>query len=31
MSEMKANAQAYDASARKRLRELSMKLAGLTG
>jgi NAD(P)-dependent dehydrogenase (short-subunit alcohol dehydrogenase family) len=29
MSEMKANAQAYDASARKKLRELSLKLTGL--
>src|ERR1700761_3126324 len=29
MSEMKANAQAYDAGARKRLRELSLKLTGL--
>jgi NAD(P)-dependent dehydrogenase (short-subunit alcohol dehydrogenase family) len=29
MNEMKANAQAYDAAARKRLRELSMKLTGL--
>jgi NAD(P)-dependent dehydrogenase (short-subunit alcohol dehydrogenase family) len=29
MSEMKANAQAYDATARKRLRELSLKLTGL--
>jgi len=31
MSEMKANAQVYDAAARKRLRELSMKLTGLPG
>src|SRR5580693_544076 len=31
MSEMKANAQAYDASARKKLRELSLKLTGLPG
>jgi NAD(P)-dependent dehydrogenase (short-subunit alcohol dehydrogenase family) len=31
MSEMKANAQAYDASARKKLRELSLKLTGLAG
>jgi NAD(P)-dependent dehydrogenase (short-subunit alcohol dehydrogenase family) len=31
MNEMKANAQAYDAAARKRLRELSLKLAGLEG
>jgi NAD(P)-dependent dehydrogenase (short-subunit alcohol dehydrogenase family) len=31
MSEMKANAQAYDATARKRLRELSLKLTGLPG
>jgi NAD(P)-dependent dehydrogenase (short-subunit alcohol dehydrogenase family) len=31
MNEMKANAQAYDAGARKRLRELSMKLVGLAG
>jgi NAD(P)-dependent dehydrogenase (short-subunit alcohol dehydrogenase family) len=30
-NEMKANAQAYDAAARKRLRELSLKLAGLAG
>jgi NAD(P)-dependent dehydrogenase (short-subunit alcohol dehydrogenase family) len=29
MNEMKANAQAYDAAARKRLRELSLKLVGL--
>ncbi len=29
MNEMKANAQAYDASARKKLRELSLKLTGL--
>jgi len=29
MNEMKANAQAYDAAARKRLRELSLKLTGL--
>jgi NAD(P)-dependent dehydrogenase (short-subunit alcohol dehydrogenase family) len=28
MTEMKANAQAYDASARKKLRELSLKLTG---
>ena len=31
MNEMKANAQAYDEAARKRLRELSFKLAGLQG
>jgi NAD(P)-dependent dehydrogenase (short-subunit alcohol dehydrogenase family) len=31
MSEMKANAQAYDASACKKLRELSLKLTGLAG
>jgi hypothetical protein len=31
MNEMKANAQAYDAAARKRLRELSLKLTGLSG
>jgi NAD(P)-dependent dehydrogenase (short-subunit alcohol dehydrogenase family) len=31
MTEMKANAQAYDTSARKRLRELSLKLVGLAG
>jgi NAD(P)-dependent dehydrogenase (short-subunit alcohol dehydrogenase family) len=30
MNEMKANAQAYDAGARKRLRELSLKLTGLS-
>jgi hypothetical protein len=29
MSEMKANAQAYDATARQKLRELSLKLTGL--
>ena len=29
MNEMKANAQAYDAAARKRLRELSFRLTGL--
>ena len=29
MNEMKANAQAYDEAARKRLRELSLKLTGL--
>jgi NAD(P)-dependent dehydrogenase (short-subunit alcohol dehydrogenase family) len=29
MNEMKANPQAYDAAARKKLRELSLKLAGL--
>lgn len=29
MNEMKANAQAYDAEARRRLRELSLKLTGL--
>jgi hypothetical protein len=29
MKEMKANAQAYDEAARKRLRELSLKLTGL--
>jgi len=29
MNEMKANAQAYDTAARKRLRELSLKLTGL--
>jgi len=31
MNEMKANAQAYDEAARKRLRELSLKLTGLPG
>jgi NAD(P)-dependent dehydrogenase (short-subunit alcohol dehydrogenase family) len=31
MNEMKANAQAYDDAARKRLRELSLKLTGLPG
>jgi NAD(P)-dependent dehydrogenase (short-subunit alcohol dehydrogenase family) len=31
MNEMKANAQAYDANARKRLREISLKLTGLAG
>jgi NAD(P)-dependent dehydrogenase (short-subunit alcohol dehydrogenase family) len=31
MNEMKANAQAYDAAARQRLRELSLKLTGLPG
>jgi NAD(P)-dependent dehydrogenase (short-subunit alcohol dehydrogenase family) len=31
MSEMKANAQTYDASARKKLRELSLELTGLPG
>jgi len=31
MIEMKANAQAYDAAARKRLRELSLRLTGLAG
>jgi len=31
MNEMKANAQAYDATARKKLRELSLKLTGLAG
>jgi len=31
MNEMKANAQAYDEAARKRLRELSLKLTGLSG
>jgi NAD(P)-dependent dehydrogenase (short-subunit alcohol dehydrogenase family) len=31
MNEMKANAQAYDAAARKRLREISLKLTGLPG
>jgi NAD(P)-dependent dehydrogenase (short-subunit alcohol dehydrogenase family) len=31
MSEMKANAQAYDEAARKRLRALSLKLTGLSG
>ena len=31
MNEMKANAQAYDANARKRLREISLKLVGLAG
>src|SRR5580693_1209426 len=31
MTEMKANAQAYDATARKKLRELSLKLTGLAG
>src|SRR5438477_11964122 len=31
MSEAKANPQAYDAAARKRLRELSLKLADLSG
>jgi NAD(P)-dependent dehydrogenase (short-subunit alcohol dehydrogenase family) len=30
MSEMKANAQAYDATARKKLREVSLKLTGLS-
>src|SRR6201991_4965603 len=30
MNEMKANAQVYDAAARKKLRELSLKLTGLT-
>jgi NAD(P)-dependent dehydrogenase (short-subunit alcohol dehydrogenase family) len=30
MNEMKANAQAYDAAARRRLRELSLKLTGLS-
>jgi len=30
MSEMKANAQAYDAAARKKLREISLKLTGLS-
>ena len=29
MNEMKANAQAYDAAARKRLREISLRLTGL--
>jgi hypothetical protein len=29
MSEMRANPQAYDADARKRLRDLSLKLTGL--
>jgi NAD(P)-dependent dehydrogenase (short-subunit alcohol dehydrogenase family) len=29
MNEMKANPQAYDAAARKRLRDLSLKLTGL--
>jgi NAD(P)-dependent dehydrogenase (short-subunit alcohol dehydrogenase family) len=29
MNEMKANAQAYDAAARKKLREISLKLVGL--
>jgi hypothetical protein len=29
MNEMKANPQAYDAAARKRLRELSFELTGL--
>jgi NAD(P)-dependent dehydrogenase (short-subunit alcohol dehydrogenase family) len=29
MNEMKANAQAYDAQARAKLRELSLKLTGL--
>jgi hypothetical protein len=28
MSEARANAQAYDASARRKLRELSLKLTG---
>ena len=31
MTEMKANAQAYDATARRKLRELSLKLTGLAG
>jgi len=31
MNEMKANAQAYDAGARRRLRELSLRLTGLPG
>ena len=31
MNAMKANAQAYDAAARKRLRELSLRLTGLPG
>ena len=31
MNEAKANPQAYDAAARKRLRELSVKLAGIPG
>src|ERR1700760_3323619 len=31
MNETRANAQAYDVSARKRLRELSLKLTGLAG
>ena len=31
MNEMKANPQAYDDAARKRLRELSLKLTGLSG
>jgi NAD(P)-dependent dehydrogenase (short-subunit alcohol dehydrogenase family) len=31
MNEMKANAQAYDEAARKRLRALSLKLTGLSG
>ena len=31
MIEMKANAQAYEAAARKRLRELSLRLTGLAG
>jgi hypothetical protein len=29
MNEMKANSQAYDAQARAKLRELSLKLTGL--
>ncbi|MBB4395541.1 hypothetical protein GGD62_004660 [Bradyrhizobium sp. ERR14] len=29
MNEARANPQAYDAAARKRLRELSLKLTGL--
>ena len=31
MNEAKANPQAYDTAARKRLRELSLKLAGIPG
>jgi len=31
MNEARANAQAYDAEARRQLRELSLKLSGLTG
>jgi hypothetical protein len=31
MRESKANPQAYDATARKRLRKISLELAGLSG